>query len=206
MGQIDSRTTHIEDRKAQHLFRFRSCSSGQTLRNEFVDQISHCSSLSSGEIFQARHLGIIEEKSSAGHADICILDTEICRLHLDASQVDAPQRLSRPARRALQDGTVEVSVSGVSFWEMSLKQALGQLILEGETIEGLVDAAAAHRCELLPLTVQVASTFHHLPLLGRHRDLFDRMLVWQAIQHDLTLVSRDRAMQAYQTEGLKILW
>ena len=75
-----------------------------------------------------------------------------------------------------------------------------------ETIEGLVDAAAAHRCELLPLTAQVASTFHHLPLLGRHRDPFDRMLVWQAIQHHLTLVSRDRAMEAYQTEGLKILW
>jgi PIN domain nuclease of toxin-antitoxin system len=117
-----------------------------------------------------------------------------------------PQRLSRPARRVLQDATVEVSVSAVSFWEMSLKQALGKLFLEGETIEGLVNAAAAHRCELLPLTVQVASTFHHLPLLGRHRDPFDRMLVWQAIQHDLTLVSRDRAMEAYQTEGLKILW
>ena len=89
---------------------------------------------------------------------------------------------------------------------MSLKQALGKLFLEGETIEGLVDAAAAHRCELLPLTVQVASTFHHLPLLGSHRNPFDRMLVWQAIQHDLTLVSRDRAMEAYQTQGLKILW
>jgi hypothetical protein len=35
----------------------------------------------------------------------------------------------------------------VSFWEMSLKQALGKLLLEGETIEGLVDAAAAHRCD-----------------------------------------------------------
>ena len=111
-----------------------------------------------------------------------------------------------PARRVLQDATVEVSVSAVSFWEMSLKQALGKLSLEGETIEGLVDAAAAHHCELLPLTAKVASTFHHLPLLGKHRDPFARMLVWQAIQHDLTLVSRDRVMEPYQTEGLKILW
>ena len=62
------------------------------------------------------------------------------------------------ADSVLQDATVEVSVSAVSFWEMSLKQP------------------------------------------------FDRMLVWQAIQHDLTLVSRDRAMEAYRTEGLKILW
>ena len=120
--------------------------------------------------------------------------------------VNRPQRLSRAARRALQDATVEVSVSAVSFWEMSLKQALGKLSLEGVTTEGLVDAAAAHRCGLLPLTVKVASTFYHLPLLGRHRDPFDRMLVWQAIQYDLTLVSRDRAMEPYQTEGLKILW
>ena len=115
-------------------------------------------------------------------------------------------RLSRPAKRVLQDATAEVCVSAVSFWEMSLKQALGKLSLEGVTIEGLVDAATAHHCQLLPLTARVASTFHHLPLLGRHRDPFDRMLVWQAIQHDLTLVSRDRAMEAYQTEGLQILW
>jgi PIN domain nuclease of toxin-antitoxin system len=67
--------------------------------------------------------------------------------------VRAPQRVSRPARRVVQDGTVEISVSAVSFWEMSLKQALGKLLLEGETIEGLVNAAATHGCELLPLTV-----------------------------------------------------
>jgi PIN domain nuclease of toxin-antitoxin system len=120
--------------------------------------------------------------------------------------VNAPQRLSRPARRALQDATVDVSVSVVSFWEMSLKQVLGKFLLEGVTIESLVEAASAHRCELLPLTVRAASTFHCLPLLGNHRDPFDRMLVWQAIQHELTLVSRDRAMEAYQTAGLRILW
>ena len=120
--------------------------------------------------------------------------------------VQAPQRLSRPARGILRDTAAEVSVSAVSFWEMSLKQALGKLSLKGVTIEGLVDVAAAHHCELLPLNAQVASTFHKLPLLGKHRDPFDRMLVWQAIQHDLTLVSRDRAMEAYQTQGLTILW
>ena len=48
--------------------------------------------------------------------------------------------------------------------------------------------------------------FSHLPLLGRHPDPFDRMLVWQAIQRHLTLVSRNRAMEAYQPDGLKILW
>ena len=120
--------------------------------------------------------------------------------------VSAPQRLSRPAKRTLQDAAVDVSVSVVSFWEMSLKRALGKFLLEGMTIEGLVDAVPGHRCELLPLTVQVASTFYRLPLLGSHRDPFDRMLVWQAIRHDLTLVSRDRAMGAYQTAGLQILW
>jgi PIN domain nuclease of toxin-antitoxin system len=50
--------------------------------------------------------------------------------------IKRPQRLSRPVRRALQDARVEVSVNAVSFWEMSLKQALGKLLLEGETIEG----------------------------------------------------------------------
>lgn len=46
----------------------------------------------------------------------------------------------------------------------------------------------------LPLAAATACTFHQLPKIGKHRDPFDRMLVWQAIREDLVLVSRDRAM------------
>ena len=60
--------------------------------------------------------------------------------------------------------------------------------------------------EVLPLATEVASTFHQLPRVGEHRDPFDRMLVWQAIRQSMVLVSRDRAMSAYQACGLSLLW
>jgi PIN domain nuclease of toxin-antitoxin system len=59
---------------------------------------------------------------------------------------------------------------------------------------------------VLPLTVEVASTFHQLPRIGEHRDPFERLVVWQAIRENMVLVLRDRAMSAYQTCGLSLLW
>jgi PIN domain nuclease of toxin-antitoxin system len=38
-----------------------------------------------------------------------------------------------------------------------------------------------------------------------HRDPFDRMLAWQAIRHDLTLMTQDPAFQDYLPSGLHIL-
>jgi PIN domain nuclease of toxin-antitoxin system len=40
----------------------------------------------------------------------------------------------------------------------------------------------------LPLPAVTACTFHQLPKIGKHRDPFDRMSVWQTIREDLVLV------------------
>ncbi len=39
-----------------------------------------------------------------------------------------------------------------------------------------------------------------------HFDPFDRMLIWQAIQRDLTLISRDPEFAKFKKDGLKLLW
>ena len=49
------------------------------------------------------------------------------------------------------------------------------------------------------------ASFHHLPRLP-HRDPFDRMLVWLAIQRDLVLITKDSALPDYRTSGIKTLW
>ena len=50
-----------------------------------------------------------------------------------------------------------------------------------------------------------SASFYRLPRLP-HRDPFDRMLVWQAIQRDLVLLTRDSALPDYRAAGLKTLW
>ncbi|HEY9302165.1 MAG TPA: type II toxin-antitoxin system VapC family toxin, partial [Phormidium sp.] len=53
---------------------------------------------------------------------------------------------------------------------------------------------------ILPLTFADTVQFRYLPL--HHRDPFDRILVAQAINHSLVLVSRDVAFDAYDLQRL----
>lgn len=117
-----------------------------------------------------------------------------------------PQRLSRTASRFLQNNENQPFVSVVSFWEISLKASLGKLRLTGISPEEVPHYAASMGLEIEPLKSEVASTFHLLPRLERHRDPFDRMLVWQAIRGQMPLVSRDRIMSAYEACGLSVIW
>ena len=97
-------------------------------------------------------------------------------------------------------------VSTISFWEISLKASIGKLGLTGISPDEIPGYALSMGLTFLPLAVDTASTFHQLPSIGKHRDPFDRMLVWQAIREDLVLVSRDRAMDAYGACGLSLVW
>lgn len=89
----------------------------------------------------------------------------------------------------------EVWLSVVSFWEIQIKHQLGRLALPGLPSTYIPRQRARHRIDSLPLH-EAALT--HLPKLPQlHRDPFDRMLVCQAIEHECTIVTSDRAVQAY---------
>ena len=49
-------------------------------------------------------------------------------------------------------------------------------------------------------------SFYELPLKDNHRDPFDRMLIWQAITKDMTMISKDSLFEQYKENGLKIIW
>ncbi len=107
----------------------------------------------------------------------------------------AGEPLDPEASTQIADPANLVCVSAASVWEMSIKQALGKLHLEGD-----IDAVLAEDFEPVPITFDDARLAGSLP--GHHRDPFDRMLVAQAQARDLILVSRDPALQPY---GVQIL-
>lgn len=45
-----------------------------------------------------------------------------------------------------------------------------------------------------------------LPPLYGHTYPFERMIVWQAIQNNITLITKDKDILLYQKDGLKTLW
>jgi PIN domain nuclease of toxin-antitoxin system len=51
-----------------------------------------------------------------------------------------------------------------------------------------------------------AITFHKLPLKKNHKDPFDRMLIWQAITKNMTIISKDELFEQYRNDGLKLIW
>ena len=56
------------------------------------------------------------------------------------------------------------------------------------------------------LVSAVSLNYSHLPLFENHKDPFDRMLIYQCIKNDYTLVSKDDKMEFYEKEGLKCIW
>lgn len=115
------------------------------------------------------------------------------------------EKLSAPVKEVIQDPAHEVYVSAVSFWEISLKFSLGKLLLNHCSPDDLVKVAGKIPLEILPLLPQEAASFHRLPKKD-HKDPFDRMLVWQAIEHHMTLITRDEALEDYCSLGLKTWW
>jgi PIN domain nuclease of toxin-antitoxin system len=115
-------------------------------------------------------------------------------------------RLSAPARRALKHPDNSVSVSVVSFWEISLKSGLGKLTLHGGDPEDIPRFVEEAGWQITPLTASLAASAGRLPRLPEHRDPFDRLLIWTAINEDFTLVSGDEAFPGYAPHGLRICW
>ena len=124
-----------------------------------------------------------------------LLDT-----HVFLWYITADSKLPTPFRVAIQDTSNEVFLSAVSVWEAVIKHGLGKLPLPSAPAEYLPQQRAAHGISALP--VDEGAMSHLAALTPLHRDPFDRLLVAQAIQHGLTIVTVDPDMSAYSVSLL----
>lgn len=103
--------------------------------------------------------------------------------------------LSPSARNAFVAPDNEVYLSAVSVWEITVKHSLGKLPLPASPEHFIPNQRERHGITSLPLEEPAILYLSKLPLL--HRDPFDRMLVCQAIQHELTLLTPDPLITQY---------
>ena len=115
------------------------------------------------------------------------------------------QKLSVVVRKVLENPSNTIFVSSLSFWEISLKFSLKKLDLQGILPEDFPDLVSGMSFDTMPLEMNEATTYHQLTTT-HHRDPFDRMLIWQAIQKNLILISKDLNMPPYIHDGLRLLW
>ena len=105
-----------------------------------------------------------------------------------------PERISKPARKLLNDPKNELVFSAASLWEVAIKSSLGREDFRAEPRllrRGLLDNGYVE----LPVTSQHAVNIDGLPPL--HKDPFDRLLVSQALSEGITLLTTDSVLAGY---------
>ena len=110
--------------------------------------------------------------------------------------IDGNPRISRPARAAIEENAEVVWVSYASIWELTIKQAVSRMTLP-EAPEAMATNAGM---QLLPIElrhIRLTAALEHL-----HGDPFDRMLVAQALDEGLVVVTSDRMVQRYPVAWL----
>ena len=106
--------------------------------------------------------------------------------------LDDDRRLGPIARSQIADDDTDVLVSVASVWEMAIKRNLGRLSVP----DNFWEMAVASGVRFINIEQADAQLAGSLPL--HHRDPFDRMLIGQAINRGLRLVTNDRQFLAYE--------
>jgi len=115
------------------------------------------------------------------------------------------EKLSFRVKQTLNSPNNTFFVSAISFWEISLKFSTGKLGIQGIISEQMPELAEKSGFKLISLSPEESSSYHQL-IITNHKDPFDRMLIWQAIQQNLILITNDSLISQYRAVGLKILW
>ncbi len=109
--------------------------------------------------------------------------------------------LSRNARSFIEDAANEKFVSAASVWETAIKISIGKMNLSAPFDKLFPHQLAVNGFTLLPIEIKHISKVVSLPF--HHRDLFDRILIAQAIEEKMSLVSIDAVFDAY---GVARIW
>ena len=111
-------------------------------------------------------------------------------------------RLSKNARNIIESHVCFYSYA--SFWEISIKQSKKKLEFI-HTVYEIDEMCRRAGFRKLPITLDDFNRIRNLPFQDnvRHNDPFDRILISQALENDLTIVTTDGNIPLY---NVKTIW
>ena len=111
------------------------------------------------------------------------------------------KRLSRPAKRILEDPANRRWISIASLWEIAIKMRTGRLTTRELTLRTIVDQLSGEEFVILPIRVPDLLQLEQLAQI--HRDPFDRILIAQALEERVPILTADALIAQYP---IKTIW
>lgn len=115
--------------------------------------------------------------------------------------LDGDSQLSKVARDIIGDEENTILCSAASAWEISTKVRIGKLPGAVEVAAALPQILSQQGFESLPISLVHGQRAGALP--GPHKDPFDRMLVAQAHEQNVPIISNERIFDGY---GVQRIW
>ena len=120
-------------------------------------------------------------------------------IHVFLWLIQGDPQLSGQVRSIIADDTNQLNFSVVSIWEVVIKLNIGKLKIE-HSIEDIYQLLAQLKFSILPIERLDLDRYLTLPL--HHRDPFDRLIISQAIDRELILISADGSFDLYPVQRL----
>ncbi len=105
-------------------------------------------------------------------------------------------KLSPGCKEIIADPENDIFVSSVNLWEISIKKSIGKL----QAPEDMVSIVEEKGFLGLPVSLEDGQSILDLPLL--HKDPFDRMLITQAKNNKLTIITNDKVIPTYDVKTM----
>lgn len=112
-----------------------------------------------------------------------------------------PNKVPKRVNILWQDAGNTLFLSSISANEIALKYQKGKLLLPSLPSVFIPTERIANSVMSLPLNEESCVRLESLPSL--HKDPFDRLLICQAHEHDLTILTNDMFIRQYK---VKTLW
>lgn len=111
------------------------------------------------------------------------------------------QKLSQRASDAFLDPDNQLFLSAASYWEICIKLSIGKLVLAEDWQQSIDREMQINDIRWLPIEKSHCQAIIELPWI--HRDPFDRLLIAQARQEGMAIVTADEHFSQY---GVATIW
>ncbi|MBD5656017.1 MAG: type II toxin-antitoxin system VapC family toxin [Candidatus Eremiobacteraeota bacterium] len=113
---------------------------------------------------------------------------------------EGSRRFKKSVRDSLMDRANAVFISAVSTWEISIKVAIGKLVLPQDPRVYIAPRIVRAGFSLLPVLAE--HTYEAFSLPPHYLDPFDRLLIAQARIDDLSIVTADNVFAQYDVRRI----